>query len=95
MSDKSAAELLAMTADIVAAHLSYTRLAPDAVPGLIQSIHRSLATIGTTEAPVPELTPAVPVKKSVFPEYIVCLEDGKQLKTLKRHLQIELRPEPG
>ena len=87
MSDKSAADLLAMTADIVAAHLSHIRLAPEAVPALIQSIHRSLATIGMTETPVPELTPAVPVKKSVFPEYIVCLEDGKQLKTLKRHLQ--------
>jgi predicted transcriptional regulator len=55
---------------------------------LIQSVYRSLSTAGEAEAaPAPAQSPAVPIKKSVFPDYIVCLEDGKKLKMLKRHLQ--------
>ena len=55
---------------------------------LIQSVYRSLSTVGHVEpAPGWRKTPAVPIKKSVFPDYIVCLEDGKKLKMLKRHLQ--------
>ena len=61
------------------------------LPELIQSVHRSLATAGTvaTAEPTPApLTPAVPIRKSVFPDHIVCLEDGKKLKMLKRYLQV-------
>src|SRR4051812_6873851 len=60
----------------------------DALPSLIQSVYRSLSTVGEVEpAAAPLQAPAVPIKKSVFPDYIVCLEDGKKLKMLKRHLQ--------
>jgi predicted transcriptional regulator len=58
------------------------------LPSLIQSVYRSLSTAGGAEAaPVATLVPGVPIKKSVFPDYIVGLEDGKKLKMLKRHLQ--------
>src|SRR3954463_13180824 len=62
---------------------------PDALPSLIQSVYRSLSTAGEIEAApaAAAQTPAVPIKKSVFSDYIVCLEDGKRLKMLKRHLQ--------
>ena len=82
------AELLALTVDIVAAQLSRNNVSIEALPDLIRSVYRSLAGTGTPVAPVAEkLTPAVPVKKSVFPDYIICLEDGKKLKMLKRHLK--------
>jgi len=84
-------ELLALTAEIVAAHVSNNKLDAAELPALIRQIYGTLAGIG---AGAPEITagtadrpaPAVPVKKSVTPDYIVCLEDGKKLKMLKRHL---------
>src|SRR3954469_24974446 len=77
-----------LTAQIVSAHVSKNQVGVDALPSLIQSVYRSLSTAGEAElAPAPAQTPAVPIKKSVFPDYIVCLEDGKKLKMLKRHLQ--------
>ena len=87
--DKS--ELLALTAEIVAAHVSNNKLEATELPGLIRQVYGTLAGIGgsqpaTTAAPSEKLQPAVPVKKSVTPEYIVCLEDGQKLKMLKRHL---------
>ena len=90
-------DVLRLTATIVSAHVRNNQVAPDALPTLIQAVHRSLATAGTPEpepAPAPP-TPAVPIRKSVFPGYIVCLEDGKKLKTLKRHLRVSfgLTPE--
>ena len=74
-------------------------MAADALPALIQSVYRTLASVGAP-APEPEkLEPAVPIKKSVFADHIVCLEDGKKLKMLKRHLKTayDLTPEqyPG
>src|SRR3954447_5237055 len=88
MSDQVAADILGLTAQIVSAHLSKNQVGVDALPSLIQSVYRSLSTAGEAElAPAPAQTPAVPIKKSVFPDYIVCLEDGKKLKMLKRHLQ--------
>ncbi len=87
MADESNTGVLELTAKIVSAHIGKHQLAAAALPELIQSVYRSLATAGTPEpAPAP-LTPAVPIRKSVFPEYIVCLEDGKKMKMLKRHLQ--------
>ena len=87
MADESNTGVLGLTAKIVSAHISKSQLAAAALPELIQSVYRSLATAGTLEpAPAP-LTPAVPVRKSVFPDHIVCLEDGRKLKMLKRHLQ--------
>ena len=87
MSDQAATDILGLTAQIVAAHVSKNQLETEALPPLIQSVYRSLSAAGTVEAaPAPAPIPAVPIKKSVFPDYIVCLEDGKKLKMLKRHL---------
>ena len=81
--------LLTLTTEIVAAYAGHNTVATSDLPGLISSVFQALRTAGqgeaekATEAPVP----AVPVKKSVTPEYLVCLEDGKKLKMLKRHLK--------
>ena len=79
--------LITLTADIVSAHVSNNSVAVNDVPGLIQNVHSALTQLGTT-APEPEVKqePAVSVRASVKPDYIVCLEDGKKLKMLKRHL---------
>ncbi len=79
--------LITLTADIVSAHVSNNSVAVNDVPGLIQNIHGALSQLGTT-APEPQLKqePAVSVRASIKPDYIVCLEDGKKLKMLKRHL---------
>jgi predicted transcriptional regulator len=83
-------DLLGLTAQIVAAHVSNNAVARDSLPSLIHDVYSTLATIGHVAAPPPvaseKAPPAVPVKRSVFLEYIVCLEDGKKLKMLKRHL---------
>ena len=77
-----------LASDVVSAFVANNVLAAADLPGLIQSVYRSLSTVGEpTVEPNVALTPAVPVKKSVFPDFIVCLEDGKKLKMLKRHLQ--------
>ena len=76
-----------LTAQIVAAHVAHNKLDIAEVPSLIETVHKTLAGLGKTpEEPVRQ-EPAVPIKKSVFPDYIVCLEDGKKLKMLKRHLK--------
>lgn len=76
------------TADIVAAYVSNNSVAANDLPALIESVHRALGQLGTpASAPVEELKPAVPVKKSVTPDFIICLEDGKKFKSLKRHLR--------
>ena len=84
--DDLKADLLALTAEIVAAHVMNNSVAVGDLPKLIHDVHRALASIDNGQAKE-QLTPAVPVKKSVTPEYIVCLEDGKKLKMLKRHLK--------
>jgi predicted transcriptional regulator len=83
-----AAELLiTLTADIVAAHVSNNSVAVSDVPTLIGNVHSALAGLsGSNSAPATPLEPAVPIRLSVKKEYIVCLEDGKKLKMLKRHL---------
>lgn len=79
--------LPALTSQIVAAYVAHNKTASDALPPLIQSVHRALAAAGETPTSVAEKQqPAVPVRRSVFPDHIVCLEDGKKLKLLKRHL---------
>ena len=81
-------DLLALTTEIVAAHVSNNTVALGDLPQLINQVYNSLANIGTAPAaPASRPQPAVSVKKSVQPEYIVCLEDGKKLKMLKRHLK--------
>jgi predicted transcriptional regulator len=79
--------LLALTAQIVAAHVSNNSIAPDGVPSLISRVFQTLSGIETVAAEPEKQEPAVPVKKSLFPDYLICLEDGKKLKMLKRHLR--------
>ena len=80
-------ELIALTADIVSSHVANNAVAVGDVSELIRKVHDALAGLGTPEPePVVELVPAVSIRSSVKPDYIVCLEDGKKLKMLKRHL---------
>lgn len=76
-----------LTARIVASYVSSNTVPADTLPDLIATVFQALGSLGQTTIETPDLVPAVPVKKSVFPDYIVCLEDGKKLKMLKRHLQ--------
>lgn len=79
--------LLTLTADIVAAHVSNNSVSIADLPILIATAHGALAGLGTTEQPVAaKQEPAVSVRASIKPDYIICLEDGKKLKMLKRHL---------
>ena len=80
-------DFLALTAQIVSAHVGHNSITTEALPALIKSVHAALTNMGSAPAEAPRAEPAVPIKKSVFPDYIVCLEDGKKLKMLKRHLQ--------
>lgn len=80
-------DLLALTADIVSSHVANNSVSVNDVPQLIQNVFATLS--GLTTAPAAVITPpepAVPVRQSIKPDYIVCLEDGKKLKMLKRHL---------
>ncbi len=84
----NAGELLALTTEIVAAHVSNNTVSVADLPTLISQVFQSLSTIGAAPAPAVERPqPAVAIKKSVHPDYIICLEDGKKLKMLKRHLK--------
>lgn len=86
--DDSERGLLALTSRIVAAYLAKNVAPPESIPGLIRSVHASLASAGTPmQAIPPAAIPAVAPKKSVHPDFIICLEDGKKLKMLKRHLR--------
>jgi predicted transcriptional regulator len=79
--------LITLTADIVSAHVSNNNVAVGDVSGLIQNVHGALAQLGqAAPSPVEKQEPAVSVRSSIKPDYIVCLEDGKKLKMLKRHL---------
>ncbi len=80
-------ELLELTTEIVSAHVGNNTVALGDLPVLIQDVYKTLLTVGTIPAAPEKPRPAVPIKRSVFPDYIVCLEDGKKLKMLKRHLK--------
>lgn len=80
-------ELLSLTADIVSSHVSNNSVAVSDLPGLIGNVYAALAGLGTQAVPEKVAQePAVSVRSSIKPDYIVCLEDGKKLKMLKRHL---------
>jgi predicted transcriptional regulator len=93
--DEMKETLITLTSDIVAAHVSNNDVAVADVPGLITSIYGALASLGET-APAPEAPrePAVSIRSSVKPDYIVCLEDGKKLKMLKRYLRTNFDMSP-
>jgi len=85
--------LIVLTADISAAHVSNNSVAISDLPVLISNVHDSLVSI-SAKSDVPEQEPAVPIKNSIKKDYIVCLEDGKKLKMLKRHLMTHYKMTP-
>jgi len=90
------AQLLEMTADIVSAYVSNNNVQAVEVPALISSIHAALIQVsnGAVE-PEPEVKdPAVPVRKSITPDFLICLEDGRKFKSLKRHLRTKYNMSP-
>ncbi|MEA1015006.1 MucR family transcriptional regulator [Sphingomonas sp. LY54] len=87
--------LITLTADIVSAHVSNNSVAVNDLPLLIENVHGALTGLGTGQAePEVKQEPAVSVRSSVKPDYIVCLEDGKKLKMLKRHLMTHYNMTP-
>ena len=86
--------LITLTADIVAAHVSNNSVAVNDLPQLINNIHGALAGLSGRAAPEVKQEPKVPIRSSIKPDYIVCLEDGKRLKMLKRHLMTHYQMTP-
>jgi predicted transcriptional regulator len=87
--------LITLTADIVAAHVSNNSVAVNDLPQLIANVHGALSGLGSTgAAPEVRAEPKVPIRSSIKPDYIVCLEDGKRLKMLKRHLMTHYQMTP-
>lgn len=94
--ENNAEILLTLTADIVAAHVGNNSVPVNDVPQLIQNVYSALASLAAPSAPAPEAKPEpkVPVRSSVKPDHLVCLEDGKKLKMLKRHLMTHYQMTP-
>jgi predicted transcriptional regulator len=94
MDDKS--EIIEMTADIVSAYVGNNSVSAGELPSLIQSVHRALAGVsnGTETVETTPKEPAVPVKRSITPDHLVCLEDGRKFKSLKRHLRTKYNMSP-
>ena len=89
-------ELLEMTADIVSAYVGNNTVAAAELPSLISNIHAALSTVstGAVEAAPEPKEPAVPIRKSISPDYLICLEDGRKFKSLKRHLRTKYDMSP-
>lgn len=94
--DSNAEFLATLTADIISAHVSNNNVASDELPNLIRTVHDALSGLGQqqAEAPQEKPTPAVSVRSSVKPDYLVCLEDGKKMKMLKRYLMTRYNMTP-
>jgi predicted transcriptional regulator len=87
--------LITLTSDIVAAHVSNNDVAVSDLPGLITNIYSALANLGEpVEVEEPKPQPAVAIRNSIKPDYIVCLEDGKKLKMLKRYIRTNFNMSP-
>ena len=90
-------KVLELAAQIVAAYVGNNVVAPSDIPRLIADVHRSLEAIAAglgAKDVTPELKPAVNARKSITPDYLICLEDGKKFKSLKRHLRTEYDMSP-
>ena len=89
MDTNAGEDFVELAANIVSAYVSNNSVAAADLPSLISEVHAALAgaTTSASEPPAPELKPVVPVRKSVTPDYIICLDDGKKFKSLKRHLR--------
>ncbi|MEN3347383.1 MAG: hypothetical protein V7632_1018 [Bradyrhizobium sp.] len=96
MSETSGKTPVELTANIVSAYLSNNPTPASDIPSLIGQVHAALLRVSTgrTEAPLEPAKPAVSMKKSITPEYLVCLEDGKRFKSLKRHLRTQYNMTP-
>jgi predicted transcriptional regulator len=90
----SQTELLELTSEIVSAHASNNTIAANDLPQVIKDVFATLLALGNEEAPVERPQPAVPIKKSILPDFLICLEDGKKLKMLKRHLMTSYNMTP-
>lgn len=80
-------KLIEMTAKVVSSYVAANRVGASEIPMVISEVFSTLSGLGQPKADAAKLEPAVPIRKSVTPDYIVCLEDGKKLKMLKRHLR--------
>ena len=87
-------ELLALTTDIVASHVANNSVAVADLSRLIQQVYSALAGVGSAGGAVERPNPAVSIKRSITPDYVICLEDGKKLKMLKRHLKTRYNLSP-
>ncbi len=96
MTDAAGKSFIDLTANIVSAYLSNNPTPAAEIPNLINQIHAALMRVssGRNEAPLEPAKPAVSVKKSVTPDYLVCLEDGKRFKSLRRHLRTQYNMTP-
>jgi predicted transcriptional regulator len=95
MSDPSAGKFIELTANIVSAYVGNNTVPASEIPALISQIHSALARVSSgADGESEPLKPAVSVKKSITPEYLVCLEDGKKFKSLKRHLRTQYSMTP-
>ena len=94
MDQKSDDEILKQVTEIVSAYVSKNEVAAADLPALIKSVHATLGGFAGSESSGPGKPPAVPVKKSVTPDFIICLEDGKKLKMLKRYLRARYNLSP-
>jgi len=92
MDDNNA--LIEMTADVVSAYVGNNVVPSSELPSLIHSVHKTLHEIEAGQSEPEPIEPAVPVKKSITPDYIICLEDGKKFKSLKRHLRTKYDMSP-
>jgi predicted transcriptional regulator len=96
MNDTTSGSYIALTADIVSAYVSNNTVSASDIPSLISQVHSALMRVsaGQSDAQPEPLKPAISVKKSITPDYLVCLEDGKKFKSLKRHLRTQYNMTP-
>jgi len=94
--NSSGGTFIQLTAEIVSAYVSNNSVQAQELPGLINQVHSALTRVSTGQSEMPSepLKPAVSVKKSITPEHLVCLEDGKKFKSLKRHLRTRYNMTP-
>lgn len=92
----SGQDVLRLSADVVAAYVAQNAITPAAIPALIRSVHETLSNLGKAEParPTEKPKPAVPISRSIGEDYIICLEDGKKLKMLKRYLRSRYNMSP-
>jgi len=96
MNNDTSGSFIELTADIVSAYVSNNSVSPGEIPSLINQVHAALVRVsaGQSDAQPEPLKPAISVKKSITPDHLVCLEDGKKFKSLKRHLRTQYNMTP-